>query len=58
MDPVENVLYVLKRPNRDMPAPRRLDEIIGVYSGGPGGRRAGEPNHGVPRYEEFLDFVL
>lgn len=56
-DPVENYKYVLKRPNRDMPAPRLLVDIIGVYTGGPGGRRAGEPNHGPQKYEEFLNFV-
>lgn len=57
LDPLENALYVLKRPNKDMPRPRKLHEIIGVYSGGPSGRRAGEPNHNEPRYLEFLDFV-
>lgn len=49
--------YVLKRPNKDMPAQRKLADILGVYSGGPGGRRANEPNHDPARYEEFLDFI-
>jgi hypothetical protein len=49
--------YVLKRPNRDMPPPRSLQEILGVYTGGPSGRRLGEVNHNSTRYEEFLDFV-
>jgi hypothetical protein len=56
-DPEEDVLYVLKRPNKDMPKRRTLAEIIGVRTGGPQGRRHGEPNHTVVRYEEFLDFV-
>lgn len=49
--------YVLKRPNKSMPAPRKLADILGVNTGGPGGRRANEPNHGPQRYEEFLDFI-
>lgn len=40
-----------------MPKPRSLDEIIGVYSGGPGGRRLGESGHTVQIYELFYDFV-
>ena len=36
--------YILKRPNRDMPKPRSLEEVIGVYTGGPGGRHHGEPD--------------
>lgn len=57
LDETENVLYVLKRPNKDMPKPRRLEDIIGVYTFGPGGRRQGEQNHNEARYLEFLDFV-
>lgn len=57
LDPNENVLYVLKRPNKDMPKPRKLEEIIGVYTFGPSGRRVGEANHNQARYLEFLDFV-
>eukprot|EP01031_Cornospumella_fuschlensis_P034545 gene34545-41826_t len=57
LDEKNNVLYVLKRPHRDMPKPRKLQDILGVYTGGPAGRRAGEPNHTVERYEEFLDFI-
>jgi dual specificity tyrosine-phosphorylation-regulated kinase 1 len=57
LDPTENVLYVLKRPNKDLPKSRKLDEIIGVYTSGPNGRRMGEPNHNQARYLEFLDFV-
>ena len=49
--------YVLKRPNRDGPRARTLQEIIGVHTGGPAGRRAGEPDHSPQKYLEFLDFV-
>lgn len=56
-DPTDTSMYVLKRPGRDNPPPRTLEEIIGVYTGGPSGRRAGEPGHSIAKYEEFLDFV-
>jgi len=49
--------YILKRPNRDMPKPRSLEEVIGVYTGGPGGRHYGEPDHSPQKYLEFLDFI-
>lgn len=53
--------YILKRPNRDrdreMPKPRSLEEVIGVYKGGPGGRHLGEPEHTPQKYLEFLDFI-
>jgi hypothetical protein len=56
-DDSESCLYVLKRPNRELPRPRVLSDIIGVYTGGPSKRRLGEPNHSQENYEEFLDFV-
>lgn len=50
--------YVLKRPNKEMPKPRTLEEILGVYTGGPAGRRSDEPvEHSPEKYLEFLDFV-
>mmetsp|Transcript_18241 Transcript_18241/g.30647 ORF Transcript_18241/g.30647 Transcript_18241/m.30647 type:complete len:544 (+) Transcript_18241:275-1906(+) len=51
--------YVLKRPHRgdNIPKPRKLEEILGVYTGGPGGKRAGEADHSPQKYLEFLDFV-
>lgn len=49
--------YILKRPNRDMPKPRSLEEVIGVYTGGPSGRHHGEPDHSPQKYLEFLDFI-
>lgn len=56
-DETEGVVYVLKRPNKDCPKPRSLEDIIGVYTSGPSGRRAGEPDHTVQKYTEFLEFV-
>jgi hypothetical protein len=53
------VIYVLKRPqnNREAPKPRSLEEIIGVYGGGPHGRRRGENGHSQDKYQEFLSFI-
>ncbi|KEG08314.1 serine/threonine protein kinase [Trypanosoma grayi] len=34
-----------------------LEEIIGVYSGGPRGCRRGQPGHDVEDYKVFLDFI-
>jgi hypothetical protein len=50
-------VYILKRPNKDNPKPRSLAEIIGVYNGGPNGRRSGDSDHTPKQYEGFLDFV-
>ena len=35
------------------PGTRRLHDILGVESGGPGGRRLGEPGHSVSDYLKF-----
>jgi len=40
------------------PGNRRLHDIIGVESGGPGGRRAGEVGHFVSDYLKFKDLIL
>jgi dual specificity tyrosine-phosphorylation-regulated kinase 1 len=37
--------------------PRRLADIIGVETGGPGGRRKAEPGHSVTDYLKFKDLV-
>lgn len=53
-------VYILKRPAvrpRDMPPKRALEEVLGVYMGGPGGRRRGEPGHSEDKYIEFCDFI-
>ncbi|TRY78525.1 hypothetical protein TCAL_13635 [Tigriopus californicus] len=40
------------------PTSRKLHDIIGVESGGPGGRRIGEPGHSVADYLKFKDLIL
>eukprot|EP01041_Mallomonas_annulata_P003327 gene3327-6582_t len=55
-----SLAYVLIRPAvrpRDAPPKRTLEDIIGVHTGGPMGRRAGEAGHSLERYEEYLDFI-
>lgn len=49
--------YILKRPNKDAPAPRTLAQIIGVESGGPFGRRRDEAGHSRENYAEFQSFI-
>ncbi|XP_019346423.2 dual specificity tyrosine-phosphorylation-regulated kinase 1B [Alligator mississippiensis] len=41
-----------------VPGTRRLHEVLGVESGGPGGRRAGEQGHTPSDYLKFKDLVL
>ncbi|GIY05769.1 hypothetical protein CDAR_506481 [Caerostris darwini] len=40
------------------PGSRKLHEILGVESGGPGGRRQGEPGHSVSDYLKFKDLII
>lgn len=40
------------------PATRKLHNILGVETGGPGGRRAGESGHTVADYLKFKDLIL
>lgn len=40
------------------PGTRRLHEVLGVETGGPGGRRLAEPGHSVADYLKFRDLVL
>ena len=57
-DPAGDVYYVLKRPNKDAaPKAQELQDVIGVYTNGPFGRRRGQEGHSVERYLEFMDFV-
>ncbi|XP_045478961.1 serine/threonine-protein kinase minibrain isoform X2 [Harmonia axyridis] len=54
--------YVLKKP-RDgkkykFPGTRRLHDILGVETGGPGGRRLGEFGHSMSDYLKFKDLIL
>lgn len=54
----KSTYFVLKRPaNREQPKPRQLIDILGVHTGGPSGRRAGEADHTPEKYLEFFDFV-
>uniref|UniRef100_A0A915D8I6 Uncharacterized protein n=1 Tax=Ditylenchus dipsaci TaxID=166011 RepID=A0A915D8I6_9BILA len=39
------------------PGSRRLTDIIGVHTGGPYGRRFGEPGHAVEEYLKFKDLI-
>ncbi|KAK2170001.1 hypothetical protein LSH36_5g15059 [Paralvinella palmiformis] len=39
------------------PGSRRLHDIIGVETGGPGGRRAGEAGHSLNDYLKFKDLI-
>jgi dual specificity tyrosine-phosphorylation-regulated kinase 1 len=39
------------------PGSRTLHDILGVETGGPGGRRAGEPGHTVADYLIFKDLI-
>lgn len=49
--------YVLKKPKDGKkyrsPGTRRLHDILGIESGGPSGRRIGEPGHSVSDYLKF-----
>jgi len=56
----KNGHWVTKRfPNKSYVAPghRRLEDILGVDAGGPGGRRADETGHGPSEYRMFLDLL-
>lgn len=54
--------YVLKKSKDGkkykLPGTKRLHDILGVESGGPGGRRQGEPGHSVSDYLKFKDLIL
>ncbi|KAM4736422.1 dual specificity tyrosine-phosphorylation-regulated kinase 1B isoform 1-T1 [Anableps anableps] len=62
-DKLSDGLWTVKK-NKDVkkeykpPATRRLHEILGVETGGPGGRRAGEPGHAPCDYLKFKDLIL
>ncbi|CAD5120535.1 DgyrCDS9100 [Dimorphilus gyrociliatus] len=49
-------------PNHDAskykaPGSRRLEDILGVNKGGPGGRRRNDPGHTEADYKRFLDLI-
>lgn len=41
-----------------MPGTKKLHDILGVESGGPGGRRTGEAGHSMSDYLKFKDLIL
>jgi len=41
-----------------LPETRRLSDVLGVETGGPGGRRLTEAGHSVADYLKFKDIVL
>lgn len=41
-----------------MPGSRKLSDILGVETGGPGGRRLGEPGHSMADYLKFKDLIM
>ena len=53
--------YALKKTGTDnyrAPGTRKLHDILGVETGGPGERRLGEHGHSVADYLRFKDLVL
>ncbi|XP_021706144.1 serine/threonine-protein kinase minibrain isoform X2 [Aedes aegypti] len=54
--------YVLRKTQNQRkykaPGTRKLHDILGVETGGPGGRRHGEPGHSVSDYLKFKDLIL
>lgn len=54
--------YVLKKSQNGRkykpPGSRKLHDILGVETGGPGGRRMDEPGHSVADYLKFKDLLL
>ncbi|XP_054731064.1 serine/threonine-protein kinase minibrain isoform X2 [Anastrepha obliqua] len=54
--------YVLKKSQNGRkykpPGSRKLHDILGVETGGPGGRRLDEPGHSVADYLKFKDLIL
>lgn len=53
-----NCFFSYSIPQYKPPASRKLHSILGVETGGPGGRRAGESGHAVADYLKFKDLIL
>ncbi|UXI19741.1 hypothetical protein NH340_JMT05684 [Sarcoptes scabiei] len=51
LKPVEGTEYKL-------PGSKKLSDILGVETGGPGGRRLGEPGHSMADYLKFKDLIM
>ena len=52
----EGSQYMLRHP-RNM-KPRNLNDVLGVETGGPDGRRQGEPGHSVTDYLKLKDLIM
>merc|ERR1719278_2322070 len=52
------VLNVSKEKKYRGAGSRKIHDILGVETGGPGGRRLGEPGHSVSDYLRFKDLIL
>lgn len=61
-DKLPDKTYVCKKPKDGKkyksPASRKLHDIIGAETGGPGGRRQGEAGHALSDYLKFKDLIL
>ncbi|XP_050328883.1 serine/threonine-protein kinase minibrain-like isoform X1 [Bactrocera neohumeralis] len=61
-DKVADGSYMLKKSQNGRkykpPGSRKLHDILGVETGGPGGRRLDEPGHSVADYLKFKDLIL
>ncbi|XP_006812174.1 dual specificity tyrosine-phosphorylation-regulated kinase 1B-like isoform X2 [Saccoglossus kowalevskii] len=61
-DKLSDETYVLKKTKDGRrykaPGTRKLHDILGAESGGPGGRRSGEPGHNLSDYLKFKDLIL
>jgi len=52
----EGSAYVLRHPRNCKP--RSLNDVLGVETGGPDGRRLGEPGHSVTDYLKLKDLIM
>ena len=52
----EGSSYVLRHPRNCKP--RNLNDVLGVETGGPDGRRLGEPGHSVVDYLKLKDLIM
>eukprot|EP00966_Prymnesium_polylepis_P289840 6695038-Prymnesium_polylepis.1 len=52
----ETSAYVLRHPRNCKP--RSLNDVLGVETGGPDGRRLGEPGHSVTDYLKLKDLIM
>lgn len=54
--------YILRKTKDSkkykLPGTKKLHDILGVETGGPGGRRNGEPGHSMSDYLKFKDLIL